>query len=321
MRALIGSGSGVASAAFGSGDQLSRQGGGLASGGFSSKAKPVSAERAAAEAKALAGKRPTPEAVRALVEEGKNLPVLCPRVAELEATLEEHFAWVEAARELLGPPPPEPTAEELAAAATSAAAEASADAAALEEALAAERRRAAKSSKKGKKKGGKKSGGDGGVGDGGGGGGSDDVAAEGETDDAAERARVARRAKSILAAVESKLEKRRAPDFVDARPAMSAVLEMLSRGDSMPLRSEEGAALAATAAGAVAWSERLRRTLVRPRSSAGAHAAAVEDTATALRVVVQSIRAAIADLEGTGEPPESEEGQFCLVPPARAARR
>jgi len=118
----VGSGSGVASAAFGSGDQLSRQGGGLASGGFSSKAKPVSAERAAAEAKALAGKRPTPEAVRALVEEGKNLPVSCPRVAELEATLEEHFAWVEAARELLGPPPPEPTAEELAAAATSAAA-------------------------------------------------------------------------------------------------------------------------------------------------------------------------------------------------------
>jgi hypothetical protein len=309
----VGSGSGVASAAFGSGDQLSRQGGGLASGGFSSKAKPVSAERAAAEAKALAGKRPTPEAVRALVEEGKNLPVSCPRVAELEATLEEHFAWVEAARELLGPPPPEPTAEELAAAATSAAAAASADAAALEEALAAERRRAAKSSKKGKKKGGKKSGGDGGVGDGGGGGGSDDVAAEGETDDAAERARVARRAKSILAAVESKLEKRRAPDFVDARPAMSAVLEMLSALDaSMPLRSEEGAALAATAAGAVAWSERLRRTLVRPRSSAGAHAAAVEDTKTALHVVVQSIRAAIADLEGTGEPPESEEGQFCL---------
>ena len=38
----------------------------------------------------------------------------------------------------------------------------------------------------------------------------------------------------------------------------------------------------------------------------------MEDTASALRVVAQSIRAAIADLEGTGEPPESEEGQFCL---------
>ena len=249
------------------------------------------------------------------MEAGKKLPALCPRVAQLEATLEEHAAWVEAARELLGPAPPEPTAEELAAAATSAAADTSADAAALDEALAAERRAAHASSKKGKKKGGRR-GGDGGSGDGGSGdGGSDDphrLLAEGETDDAAERARVARRAKSILAAVESRLEKRRAADFVDARPAMGAVLEMLSRGDSQPLRSEEGAALAAAAAAAAAWSERLRRTLVRPRSSAGAHAAAVEDTASALRVVAQSIRAAIADLEGTGEPPESEEGQFCL---------
>ncbi len=52
--------------------------------------------------------------------------------------------------------------------------------------------------------------------------------------------------------------------------------------------------------------------LVRPRSSAGAHAVAVEDTHTALKMITQSIRNAIHDLEGTGEPPEHEEGQFCL---------
>ena len=61
-----------------------------------------------------------------------------------------------------------------------------------------------------------------------------------------------------------------------------------------------------------AWSERLRKLLIRPRSSAGVHAIAVDDSITALKLIVQSIRAATADLEGTGEPPESEEGQFCL---------
>ena len=297
-----------ASAREGGGSERAGAGGseraGPIGGSIVSKAKPVSAERAAAEARALAGKRPTPEAVRALVEAGKAARAVPPRVAQLEATLEEHAAWVEAARELLGPAPPEPTAEELAAAASSAAAD-TADAAALEEALAAERRAAHASSKKGKTKGVRR----------GSDGGSDDphrLLAEGETDDAAERARVARRAKSILAAVESRLEKRRAADFVDARPAMGAVLKMLSRGDSQPLRSEEGAALAAAAAAAAAAGPSAPPDVVRPRSSAGAHAAAVEDTASALRVVAQSIRAAIADLEGTGEPPESEEGQFCL---------
>ena len=69
---------------------------------------------------------------------------------------------------------------------------------------------------------------------------------------------------------------------------------------------------AAAVASAAAWSERLRKVLVRPRSSAGVHAIAVDDSKTALTLIVQSIRAATYDLEGTGEPPESEEGQFCL---------
>ena len=134
--------------------------------------------------------------------------------------------------------------------------------------------------------------------------------AEGETDDAAERARVAAcqehpRRGGVAAGAASRRLRRRASR--DGRRAQDALA-----GDSQPLRSEEGAALAAAAAAAAAWSERLRRTLVRPRSSAGTHAAAWQDTASALRVVAQSIRAAIADLEGTGEPPESEEGQFCL---------
>ena len=147
-----------ASAREGGGSERAGAGGseraGPIGGSIGSKAKPVSAERAAAEARALAGKRPTPEAVRALVEAGKKLPALCPRVAQLEATLEEHAAWVEAARELLGPAPPEPTAEELAAAATSAAADTSADAAALEEALAAEAARRARVVQEGQEEGG-----------------------------------------------------------------------------------------------------------------------------------------------------------------------
>ena len=78
------------------------------------------------------------------------------------------------------------------------------------------------------------------------------------------------------------------------------------------MKSEEGIELAAAVASAAAWSERLRKVLVRPRSSAGVHAIAVDDSKTALTLIVQSIRAATYDLEGTGEPPESEEGQFCL---------
>ena len=98
----------------------------------------------------------------------------------------------------------------------------------------------------------------------------------------------------------------------DERPSMSDLVEIQATGDSLPLKSEEGIELAAAAAAASSWSEQLRKLLVRPRSSAGAHAVAVDDSVTALKIIVASIRAAIADLEGSGEPPESEEGQFCL---------
>ena len=67
---------------------------------------------AAAASGAASSKRPTPEQMRVLAEEGKTLPALVPRVAELERTLEEHEEWVASARELLGPKkppkPPEP---------------------------------------------------------------------------------------------------------------------------------------------------------------------------------------------------------------------
>ena len=253
----------------------------------------LSAERAAAEARTLAGKRPTPEAVRALIEAGKKLPVPPRRAARGDA--EEHAAWVER-RASCSARAAGPTAEELAAAATSAA-DASADAAALEEALAAERAPRTRRPRRARRRG-----------SGGGGGGSDDphrLLAEGERT----TRRAARAACQTSSPRWSRGWRNGEPPTSSTRVPRWAPCSRCSRGDSQPLRSEEGAALAG---------RRRRRRVVRAppptlsARAAGRAAAAVEDTASALRVVAQSIRAAIADLEGTGEPPESEEGQFCL---------
>ena len=276
---------------------------GVSGEGPTTKAK--SSERAAAEAKAAAEKRPTPETMRAFVEEGKSLPAIVPRVAELEAMLQEHETWVKAARKVLGPPKPEPTPEELAAAAEEAAAEAIADAederAAAIAAAEAEKKRA-RDKKKGKKKGkGSKA--------------AAAAAAAATTttepvEDAESRARAAAKAKATMRRVADRLAA--LASAPDERPSMSDLVEIQAMGDSLPLKSEEGIELAAAVAAASSWSERLRKLLVRPRSSAGAHAVAVDDSVTALKIIVASVRAAIADLEGSGEPPESEEGQFCL---------
>ena len=95
---------------------------------------------------------------------------------------------------------------------------------------------------------------------------------------------------------------------------MARVAELCAAGEGLPLKSEEGTELAAAArTRAAGWTDRLKKLVVRPPVERGrAHAIAVDDAATALRLIAASIRAAISDLEGTGEPPESEEGQFCL---------
>ena len=274
---------------------------------------------AAAASGAASSKRPTPEQMRVLAEEGKTLPALVPRVAELERTLEEHEEWVASARELLGPKkppkPPEPgmipgnpddargSGAELAKAALEAATDAEA----------AERRRREK-----KKKGGK-----------GGKAGAEGAKASGADAaalDAAQKRAEAERAERTLERVAERLAEREAAlaagedggagagpvRTVPARPSMARVAELCAAGEGLPLKSEEGTELAAAAQAAAGWTDRLKKLVVRPRSSAGAHAIAVDDAATALRLVADSIRAAISDLEGTGEPPESEEGQFCL---------
>jgi hypothetical protein len=289
-------------------DRALRGGGGLAA------SKTKSAEKAAAAAAAVAERRPTPEAMREFIEEGRRLPAVVPRVAELEIILEEHQKWTGVARALLGPPKPKPTAEELAAAAAaSAAAEAeeAAAAAAGDEAVAAvavaaevERKRSKDKKKKKKGKGGKAAAA------------AEAAAAVGVDAAAAEAAKVGEKlrcaaaAASIAAAVAERLAAR--DTGPDARPAIEDVKQMQLTGESLPLKSEEGIELAAAVAAAAAWSERLRKILVRPRSSAGVHAIAVDDPATALALIAHSVRAAVVDLEGTGEPPESEEGQFCL---------
>ena len=268
------------------------------------QSKPVSTERAAAEAKAAAEKCPTPDAVSKLVEQGKKLPAVSPKVVELETALEEHEAWVEAARGLLGPPLPAPTAEEVAANEQ----EASEEASLKEEELREEAKLKSKKKKKGFRKGNVQ-----GVG----GKSVADADIEPQTDSKEERSHNARRAKRILAAVAVNLKKRKEEQNVPdtqktTRPDMNDVLAILKRGESLPLKSTEGVEIAETAAAANAWSDRLRKLLVKPRSSVGVHAVAVEDPGTALKVIAHSIRAAINDLNGTGEPPESEEGQFCL---------
>ena len=233
------------------------------------KQKPASVLQAAANAE----KRPTPEVIQELVEQGKKLPAIVPRVTELETILDEHRRWVEAARKLLGPPKPKPSAEQLAEEAAAAATQAADQAAADEESATAAAKAAAeavaeaerlrKSKKKGKK-------------------GSKHVtrkespAAAGAVKDeeaaaeAREVARMAAAATRVAAAVNQRLAA--AKDKVDDRPAMADVIEMQSTGEGLPLKSEEGVELAAAAAAMTAWSERLRKLLIRPRSSAGVHA-------------------------------------------------
>ena len=124
------------------------------------KQKPASVLQAAANAE----KRPTPEVIQELVEQGKKLPAIVPRVTELETILDEHRRWVEAARKLLGPPKPKPSAEQLAEEAAAAATQAADQAAADEESATAAAKAAAeavaeaerlrKSKKRGEEKGG-----------------------------------------------------------------------------------------------------------------------------------------------------------------------
>jgi histone demethylase JARID1 len=47
--------------------------------------------------------------------------------------------------------------------------------------------------------------------------------------------------------------------------------------------------LAGAASAATAWAERLKKVLVRPRSSAGVHAIAVDDPATALTLIAATV--------------------------------
>ena len=270
------------------------------------RAKARSTGKAAAVAVAAAEQRPTPDEMRELIDEGRKLPAVVPRVVELEMILEEHKRWVSSARALLGPPRPKPTPEELAAkAAHEAAKAAEAAAGGAPIGAEAEAHARAKDKKKKKKKGkGSK---------------SAAVAQATLNDAAAEEARAremlrtAAAAERVAAAVADRLAARDAgAEGVDARPSMEDVKQMQLTGETLPLKSEEGIELAAAAAAAGAWVERLRKVLIRPRSSAGIHAANVDDPSVALTIIAHSIRAAVADLEGTGEPPESEEGQFCL---------
>ena len=264
--------------------------------------------RAVAEASALAWKRPTPEAVRALVEAGKKLPALCPRVAQLEATLEEHAAWVEAARER-SPAPPEVAAararrRRVVGGGGHLRGRRGAGGGARRVGRARTRR-----SRRARRRGS----------------GAAATAARrpsptfGRSASSTTASARARRAIRARREVESRLEKRRAADFVDARSAMRRPpsLKMLSRGVLVAASALGGGRALAAAAAAAALVRAPPPDAGPPASSsAGTHAAAVEDTASALRVVAQSIRAAIADLEGTGEPPESEEGSVLPVPPA-----
>ena len=109
-------------------------------GGSIGSAKPVSAERAAAEARALAGKRPTPEAVRALVEAGKKPARAVPprRAARGDAGGARRLGRGRRAS-CSGPRRPSPPPRSSPPPRRRRRRTPSADAAALEEALAAER--------------------------------------------------------------------------------------------------------------------------------------------------------------------------------------
>ena len=195
-------------------------------GAGGSAPKTMSAERAAAAAAAHAERRPQPEIIKAFIDEGKKLPAIVPRVAELETILDEHQKWVESARALLGPPKPKPTPEELrakadadaAAAATAAGEDAAAAAAAAAEAE-AERKRQSKNSKKKKKgKGGKSAA-------------APDAKpataadAKPAADEANEKARIAAAATRVRDEVEKKLAARaEAGNDADTRPAMADVI-------------------------------------------------------------------------------------------------
>ena len=206
------------------------------------KPKPVSVDRGpAADAKVDAEKRPTPETVRLLVLEGKKLPAVSKKVAELETQLEEHLGWVLEARVLLGPPAPEPTDLER----ERDAAAAMEEAVVREEEL-AEEKRARRAKDKDKRRWGQGKTGRHGVKSAGGGGASE---TPGDADSAVDKARVARRAKTILAAVAVTLETRKEQEEQEEqetghennrskrkkRPDMNDVLALLRKGEYFPI--------------------------------------------------------------------------------------
>lgn len=95
------------------------------------------------------------------------------------------------------------------------------------------------------------------------------------------------------------------------RPSIDELYELLAEVEDLTFKCSERQALTNACNAATAWTEKLNALLWS--NEQGESAQKTEKSLTEmLEIVLESVKAGIEDITGTGEPPETEEGQFCL---------
>ena len=94
-----------------------------------------------------------------------------------------------------------------------------------------------------------------------------------------------------------------------ARPKIDELYDLLAEVEDLTFKCSERQALTNACNAATAWTEKISSLLwVHDQGDLKTDKTLTEK----LMIVLESVKAGIEDITGTGEPPETEEGQFCL---------
>jgi len=93
------------------------------------------------------------------------------------------------------------------------------------------------------------------------------------------------------------------------RPPMDELYELLAEVEDLTFKCSERQALTNACTAATAWTEKLNSLLWGAEKG---NAKPEKTISEMLTCVLDSIKSGIEDITGNGEPPETEEGQFCL---------
>ena len=95
------------------------------------------------------------------------------------------------------------------------------------------------------------------------------------------------------------------------RPPIDELYELLSEVEDLTFKCSERQALTNACNAATAWTDKLS-ALLWSNDQNEADQKSERSLIEMLAIILESVKAGIEDITGTGEPPETEEGQFCL---------